>query len=730
MISKFFKNIKGDVTGGTMAGLLALPETIAYGILVFAPLGKDGIKFGVLSGLIAVIFINIIPSVFFGSRILSSGPFSLSSIMLASVTAYAMKQSLPDGITPIAVVLFTVFLAGIFQFLFGLLKLGTLAKFIPQPVISGLLNGTAILIFIAQIRPTLGLDKGYNLLNLINETSVIEPLTVVISFSTCAAIIIGGKYIKKIPGPVFGIIAGCIVYYAILKLGYDHGRLGGVVGKIPSKIPTPNFAIDFFLMLKTPEFYKVIMDVVPMALGVAIIISMRTLIAVVSADNITQTRTNSNFELLGQGAGHIIGALFGGISSAGSVSRSLANYKYGGRGVFSKIITGIFPLLILLVLYPVVSKLPKVVLSGLLIILAYSSIDSWSIKQLAYTFKSKANNRRKSLVNILIVIAVTVTMVLIGTFEAVGIGIVISIVFFIMTMTRGIVRNSYNAKRVRSNYQRVESEINILEKHGSKIFIMELDGPLFFGTADNLADNIYKIFEDDKIDYIILDFKRVSDVDSTGLHILSQIKTKANVYSKNILLANIDRIMLSYAYSDYQNSLFPTFNDALAFAEDCLLEIFIKKEIVKDYTVGDFDVLSELSEKEIKLVENYFIKKEIKAGKTLFKQNDKSNEMYLLASGRVNIEITKLNKNERYRVSTICPGTIFGEMALVDRKPRSAFAIASEESNIVCYTLSNDDLTKISRKSPETGLRILAGLTSEISRRVRIANNMISSFRS
>jgi len=723
------RKIGSDIAGGSMAGLLALPETLAYGILVFSPLGPEGLLTGVVAGLCAVVFINIVPVFFPGSRILSSGPFSLSSIMLASVTAYALKQTSICPVSPVIIVFFTVFLAGLFQLLFGVFKIGTLAKFIPQPVVSGLLNGTSLLIFITQIRPALGLDKSIDLFDPVQMTSNIKIFTLVIVAATCLSIFVSEKLTKKIPGPVVGIICGSLVYYGLLISGIELLLPQSAVRTIPFKIQVPDIAAGFYLLLRDPDALRILTDLVPMAMGISIIISMRTLIAVVSVDNVTRTRTNSNLELIGQGAGHIAAAFFGGIASAGSISRSLASHKYGATGILSRIATGLFALLVLTVLYPAVSLIPGMVLTGLLITLAFSSFDKWSIEQARYIFNRKAYNRKIAVVNVMIIAAVTITMIAAGTFEAVGLGVVISIIYFIITMTRSIVRDSYDASLVRSNFQRVSRDIMLLEDAGHRIYIMELEGPLFFGTADNLADNLYKIFDENFIDFIILDFKRVQTIDSTGLHILSQLKNKAGTFKKKILLSNLDYKLLSYAHRDFSDCVFVSFNDALSYAEDMLLSMIGTSE-AEEYTLDKFETLSHLEKEELQLASKYFSFITIKSGLPIFSQNDKSSEMYLLCRGRVNIEIAAHNENQRTRISTVCPGTIFGEMALIDGKMRSAFAIADSNSDIACYTLSTENLDALCAEFPETGFKIIAGITSEISRRVRIANNMLSCLKS
>ena len=189
-------NIGGDIAGGTTATILA------YGTIVFAPLGPDYVGLGVVAGLIALCFSNLGAAASGGVRVMNNGPYSLSSLMLASsITIIARNVSNANVTTVIGLLLFIVFLCGLFQIVFGLLKFGELVKYIPYPVTSGLLNGTAILIFLGQIRPMLGLSGKNSLL----DFGSIQPFTFLVGLVTVLAVQCGSKLTRKIPAPFLGI---------------------------------------------------------------------------------------------------------------------------------------------------------------------------------------------------------------------------------------------------------------------------------------------------------------------------------------------------------------------------------------------------------------------------------------------------------------------------------------------------------------------------------------------
>lgn len=727
--------LAGDSVGGSTAAMLAVPEAMAYGMIVFAPLGASYVSFGAVAGLIALCFSNIGAAGCGGVRIMNSGPYSLAALMLASSLTIIAKK-VPDGnvITILGLLFMMVFLCGLFQLAFGLLKAGKLVKYIPYPVTSGLFNGTAILIFWSQIRPMLGLSKGASLMDI----GAIKPFTLSIGLFTIAVVCVCSKLTKKIPAPLLGIATGSTVYYILSITGFKE-NLGTTIGSIPFTVPTPKYAIDFWTFLVSDQFLGIIAELAPMSLSIAIVASLQSLIASVSADNLLRKRSNTNRELIGQGIGNMVSSFFGGIVSAGSQSKASANYFYGGRTQNSRFIAGFFALIILLFMGTFISRLPNVVFAAILIMLAFKTFDPWSIKLITRLFVKGAKSKQV-LSALFVVVLVTAIFVAVDVFKAVGVGILFSVVFFIFRMGKDVIRRKYNGKRMRSNVLRPLNEIKYLENYGDKIMVLELEGPLFFGTADKVASAIDNVLETEA-DYIIVDMRRVSDIDSTGANILMRTRDRCWDEKKYMALSSINLMRGSYDlsmmlsiseelhYDDDRHKYFETLDAALGWAEDMVLDKrFGNTRYENELSLAQIDVLAEFSCPDLKVLREYLTNAVYEAGDVIYEQGTSGDRVYFLARGKVQIVINLPEGKGEYKLVTLCSGTVFGEMAFVDHGLRSANVIA--ETHIVCYYMSSSELNKFNMEQPNLAHKLFIGFARELSMRVRIANRIITELKS
>jgi anti-anti-sigma factor len=724
-------HLPGDLTGGTTATILAIPEAMAYGTIVFAPLGPEYIALGVVAGLIALCFSNLCAAGCGGVRVMNNGPYSMTSLMIASaVTIIASKMPDQNVNTVLGLLFLMIFLCGLFQVLFGLLKVGDVIKYIPYPVTSGLLNGTAILILLSQIRPILGIPGGQLLLNF----GHVQPLTFLVGLVTAIAILYGPKFTKKIPAPFLGIGAGTLVYYVLSFSGF-RDNLGPTIGAIPFTIPTPKYAIDFLPLIFSKPFFDISAELIWLAMGIALVASLQSLIAAVSTDNLLKESSNTNRELIGQGLGNIVSALFGGIVSAGSQSRAMANISYGGRTANSRLASGMFALAVLLFISPLLAKLPKVVLAATLVVLAFSIFDTWSFN-LASLLISKGKRTNQIFSDLFVVILVTATLVFVGVFEAVGAGIFISIMFFILRMGKNVIRREYNGKRIRSNVHRSFEEIIYLEEHGHKIMVYELEGSLFFGTADKIAGTIDEVLKTEA-EYIVVDLKRVSDIDSTGANILVRIMDRCIDKDKHMILSSISLMRSSEALSTslsiaedqyvkkdrYRDCYSETIDDALGWAEDKLLaEKFGEDRYDKKIPLAALDVLSRFSETELNVLGKYVVEAVYEAGDVILEQGTPGEQVYFIVQGKVQVVVDLPDGLGKNKIATLCPGTIFGEMAVIDRGLHSANVVS--ETHVICYYLTKFELNRFNQEQPEIAHKLMIGFARELSKRIRIANRI------
>lgn len=729
------KGWMGDMMGGIISSIMGLPKAIPWGVLVFAPLGPACVAIGAFAGLVSIIFSNIGSATSRGSAILNSGPFSITTLLLASVvplilnrSGYAMSDPATIALV-IDLIFLTVFMSGIFQALFGLLRIGSLAKYIPYPVIAGLMNGAGITIFLAQVRPMTGIDKSIPLNNIEAVIHNFSIPTLSIGVLTLLLFWRGDVVTRRIPPAFLGIIVGTAFFYLLKILGGGQ-NLGHTLGAIPGGIPTPEHLFNFLGIIFQGERLNLVVELIPIAVSIAIVNSLRSLIVVVAIDNVTFERTDSNKELIGQGVGNMLSGAFGGISSAGSQSTTISGFRNGASTSATKIYSGLFSLLILMVLTPVVSILPDVVLSASLMMMGIEALDSWSMKLLRNSF-SKQDSPQEYM-DIFIVLIVTGISVYSGTTEALAAGILIAIVHFIYRMGKGILAREYDATKIRSNIIRPISEIEFLETEGDRIRILQLQGALFFGTADKLASIIDSILNQHfgRVQFIILDFHKVTEMDGSGGNILGQIRKRCKKKEVQVWISSNDQHgerIKAFGVNDLikGDDFHDCINAALGCAEDKLLHAAFGSEhnqIEKD--LKEIAVLSNFQSEEMQILSGYLKRSCFDDAATVFKQGDAGDSLYFILKGRAKVEFKSQHSDIKSIIAIICPGMMFGEMAVIDGSPRSTSIVA--EGELVCVSITTDEISALLASYPEIIKKLYHGIALNLTQRLRITSRIIS----
>ena len=271
----------------------------------------------------------------------------------------------------------------------------------------------------------------------------------------------------------------------------------------------------------------------------------------------------------------------------------------------------------------------------------------------------------------------------------------------------------------------------MLEQEGKRIHILELEGVLFFGTADKVTCRVEQLFAED-VDYIILDFQRLFEIDGTGASIIRQLIRKCASRQVSLFLSwnntsagakAFDELRYILTDEELNEAYCDGLDNALARAEDRLLDKLLQENRYEEMrSIGDQDALSTLTAEEFALIHDSFDKCSFNDGEAVFQQGDSGDCVYFIASGQANIIHRAGNGDAQTltRLATICPGTCFGEMAILDSKPRSTNVTA--KGKLACFRLCNAELQKMMREHPSIAFKILAGLGRDLATRVRVAN--------
>ena len=513
-------NLKGDIFGGITAGIVALPLALAFGIQAFGGVNDPAAaSMGALAGIVGATMLGFFASLFGGTHSQISGPTGPMTVVAATMISGIWASSGGN----ISSVLISMALAGLFcglfQILFGIIKLGKYIRYIPYPVLSGFMSGIGVIIILQQLYPLVGLKGTGTMIDLVMgiPAAVADGISVtalLLGLGTILIIELFPLLTKKVPATLVALIVMTVIS---LFCNLDSKL---IIGEIPSGLPLPFFAkagidmasIDWGVVLKA--------SLIP-GLTLAGLGSIDTLLTSVVADNITKTKHNSNKELIGQGIGNAMAGLFCGLPGAGATMRTVVNVKSGGRTQISGMIHALLLLAILLGLGSLVKYVPLSVLAGILITVGWGIIDFRGFKDLFKIPKADA----------VVLVVVFIITVFVDLLTAVGIGMVIACVLF-MKRASDLVEGGYSSSTMTNAEMRKglpdpglpnfdksmpwNDEGGITDEMRKHIFVQRLNGPIFFGTINKFKEVMEDIPDHAKV--VIIRMKLVSFMDQSGLY--------------------------------------------------------------------------------------------------------------------------------------------------------------------------------------------------------------------
>jgi len=701
----------GDVWGGLSASALVLPQAMAFGITLWSPYTHDPAA-AAMSGLVAAACLCVVSGLFRGTSGLVTAPTGPTLVLLAGAIAALAATGL-TGDALITATLLTVGLSGIFQILIGGFKLGHLIKFIPYPVVSGFMTGSAILMILSQTNSVMGGEKSLALVDG-------GWIPFVAAGVTLASMIWLPRFIKKIPGTVLGLIIGTVVFHLLSLLQNKDMPTHWVVGSLP-RITDLNMGFDFSAVGQLPWLLMA-----SSALALAVLASLDTLLTSVVADVSTGSRHDARRELIGQGAGHALSAFAGGMAGAGTTGSTLVAIQSGGR-IWAGLVTGISMVLLILFMGPVAAILPISVFAGIILHVAiFGMLDQDILRWL------KSPQARVDGSIALIVTAVTVSYDLM---VAVGLGVVLAVIEFIRAQVQSaVVQRRWTVMGRKSIRRRPKAEIVSLEAHGQSIVGYDLKGTLFFGTTDRLFDTMDADLKQAR--YIILDMRNVGQVDLTALRLIEHMSGMMFHRGGRLLLAQVPKSMglvkreghrheRLVAYHDNVRLLtFADVDRALEYAETALLQNLNTLTVSEGNSLPleASELMQDLDKKDKALLSSYFETRKCKAGDYLFKAGDKGAELFVIISGEVEVLLPVPGK-KKMRLAIFGPGMMVGELAFLRPGSRSADGRMTVSGDVA--VLHHDAFKELSKKHSDLGVRLLLCLGREISDNLRNADKAL-----
>lgn len=508
-----------DTIAGMIVGIVAIPLAIAFGI-------SSGV--GPTEGLVTAIIAGFLISAFGGSKVQIGGPTGAFIVII-----YGIIQQ--HGLTGL---LIATIMAGILLIFMGLFRLGNVIKFVPYPVIIGFTAGIAVTIFTTQMNDLFGMgiqdapaDFIHKWICYFEHWRDINWWAFAVGIISLLIIVFSTKISKKIPGSLVAIVLMTLIVWILREFGgVTSITTIGDLYTLPDGMPAPH--LPALHLAEGETLFMLVRDLFPSAFTIAMLGAIESLLSAMVADGVIGDKHNSNTELIAQGIANVVVPFFGGIPATGAIARTMTNINNGGRTPIAGIIHAVVLLLVLLFLGPLVGMIPMACLAGVLIVVSYNMSGWRSFLWLAKAPKSDF-------------IVMLVTFVLTVIFDltiAIEVGLLLAVILFLKRTNEATVIRSFSDE-IDPTYH------NDVRLHGNDLDMLhipphtevyEIDGPYFFGIA-NKFDEISQRIGADGQKVRILRMRKVSFIDSTGIHNLEQLYFRSQRCGMTLVLSGVNK---------------------------------------------------------------------------------------------------------------------------------------------------------------------------------------------
>ena len=507
-----------DLIAGMIVAVVAIPLAIAFGI-------SSGV--GPTEGLVTAIIAGFIISALGGSKVQIGGPTGAFIVII-----YGIIQQ--HGLTGL---LIATIMAGILLILMGLFKLGNVIKFVPYPVIIGFTAGIAVTIFSTQMNDLFGMgiqdapaDFIHKWICYFQHWRDINWWAFAIGIASLLIIIFSTKVSKKIPGSLVAIVLMTLVVWLLREYGGVASITTiGDLYSLPSGMPAPR--LPELHLTEGQTLIKLVQELFPSAFTIAMLGAIESLLSAMVADGVIGDKHNSNTELIAQGVANVVTPFFGGIPATGAIARTMANINNGGRTPVAGMVHAVMLLLVLLCFGPLVGMIPMACLAGVLIIVSYN-MSGW--REIVALSKAPKSDFIVMLVTFILTVIFDLTI-------AIEIGLLLAVILFLKRTNETTVIRSFSDEIDPTLSNDIRLHGNDLEKlhippHTE---VYEIDGPYFFGIA-NKFDEISQRMGTDGQKVRILRMRKVSFMDSTGIHNLEQLYMRSQRCGMTLVLSGVN----------------------------------------------------------------------------------------------------------------------------------------------------------------------------------------------
>jgi len=726
-------SVPREVFAGVVSALSLAAVPITLGLLVFAPLGEQAASVGIPAAFLTLLVGGLVTACFGQSPMPAIGPTSATALILASMVAVLVRDPTLGAGGPadvaavvVAAAALTVALAGVLMLAFGVLGLGSVVALVPRPVLSGFMNGIAALIAWSQVPALLGLPVPSGSAGPLQWVSAFHPATLALGLASVALGLLLSSRRPNWPVSLIVLLVGTLAYHG-LAVAAPQLHLGGVIGPIPARLPTPD-ALAPLLDAAAGAVQRHAPLILGTAAALAIIGSLESSLNLAAVDQQTLQRSDLDRDLRVTGLANVAAALFGGLPGPQLRVRAMTLLQLGGRTRLAAACGALAAGALVVAAAPLLAALPRVVLAAIMVLISLSLVDGWWLRLVRQWFAGDRTPDLAANLSVgLLVMAITVTS---GFVVAVAVGLLLSMALFIRTMNRALVRQRWSGLQRRSRRIYLPTQEACLDAARTAIEIVEIEGALHFGSAERL-DREFKDLPP-KTRFLVMDLHRVAAIEASGVNFLVLLSIRLARRDVRLLIAGLQPGPLAafrtFGGAGLAEAVHPDADRAIEAAEGALLSE-AGLDAPSQVPLSESLLLRGLDADQFARVFAALTEHRLAAGERLFGEGDPGDAVYVVGSGSVAVVAAVHTGRDENTLSSraagprdqrflsVSAGMMFGELAVLDGGGRTGAAVA--ETDVVVHRLTAPVLARWRDEDPHLAAVLYQNIAVHLSQRLR-----------
>ena len=721
-------NSFANIISGSLLALVNISVAVSVAALLFAQTDPRLMVPGIAVLLMGTLVTGLGGSLFSDHKAVICSPRNGLvpgfAVMVSSIyISFDSQYSIAAEATIIAAIMVSTVVVGLFLLLLGRLKLGNLVRYIPYPVTGGFFAGIGYIFIQGGLTVAGGEQPSFEA---VSNSEFIQLVTPAVALALC---LIMGKMFRdnalSVPAILF---AAGLIFYAVLflnEIGLDEAAANGLLPAIESTgslIPVFNW--DYVQEIR----WMVIMEQADGIVVVALLCSVMLLLDVSGIELLAQKDLNPDHELQVMGYTNVVNGALGGFPGVHDVSDTALVETLGGKGRLTGFIYSTLMVAAILAGAEFMKIVPTFLLGGLLIYVGLEFLIDWVWKA----------RDELPLSDYVVVILILIVIILSDILQGVTFGFFVAIILFVVNYSKlSVIKIETNGSDHASNVDRDLETRELLNKEGNRVLILVLQGFIFFGTADKLITSIRNRIKDPeayKVDFLVLDFHHVSQLDTSAIITFSKLAQLSDREGFHIVISGADdgslKQLVKHGFFTFGDQEWErVYKEQLDTAVDwCERSILADLKIdTGEHKLALADVLGRIAyeESDVKLLSDFFVTENRKAGEYLFNEGDKGESLYFVGSGSVLVVLKALNQKERI-LRKYKSGAILGEMAIYTGENRTASVRIEEDAQL--FRLDKEKLEEMSRKFPASTAALHTYIVRVLAERLGRANRNLSRY--